>query len=59
MDSLRGAIVLFYMDKRINEKLLKQSPSRIETHGKDMAVTHNPSKCYNQLRYIIYISTKL
>ncbi|XP_034193124.1 EI24 domain-containing protein tank isoform X1 [Osmia lignaria lignaria] len=50
VDSLRGAIVLFYMDKRINEKLLKQSPSRIETHGKDMAVAHNPSKCYNQLR---------
>lgn len=50
VDSLRGAIVLFYMDKRINEKLLKKSPSKTETHGKEIAIVQNPSKCYNQLR---------
>ncbi|XP_033323484.1 EI24 domain-containing protein tank [Megalopta genalis] len=50
-DSLRGAVVLFYMDKRINEKLYKQSPSRTDTHGKDIVLIHNPSKhYYNQLR---------
>ncbi|XP_017885076.1 etoposide-induced protein 2.4 [Ceratina calcarata] len=50
IDSLRGAIVLFYMDKRINEKLFKQSSSRSEMHGKDTtAVPHHP-KHFNHLR---------
>ncbi|CAD1470917.1 unnamed protein product, partial [Heterotrigona itama] len=49
VDSLRGAIVLFYMDKRINEKLFKQ-PSSKEIHGKDIVVATHSSKHFNQLR---------
>ena len=49
VDSLRGAIVLFYMDKRINEKLLKQ-PSSKEIQRKDIVVATPPQKHFNQLR---------
>lgn len=50
IDSLRGAVVLFYMDKHVNEKLYKPSPSKAELYGKDTAVLHNPTKHYNQFR---------
>lgn len=54
VDSLKGAVVLFYMDKNINEKIYKQSPSRTEIHGKDTVVMHGPQKHYNQLRYVVW-----
>lgn len=49
MDSLRGAIVLFYMDKQINEKLVGKSPTIVELRKRDSAV-HSPSKHSNQKR---------
>ncbi|XP_043683763.1 etoposide-induced protein 2.4 homolog isoform X1 [Vespula pensylvanica] len=48
-DSLKGAIVLFYMDKQINEKLSSRPPSRTETHKKDASI-HSPAKHSNQQR---------
>lgn len=42
IDSLKGAIVLFYMDKQINERLLKASPARIDYHRKE--TNHSPAK---------------
>ncbi|XP_076685093.1 EI24 domain-containing protein tank isoform X1 [Andrena cerasifolii] len=48
-DSLEGAVVLFYMDKRVNAKLCKQSPSKPEIHKKDTALLHNATK-RNQFR---------
>lgn len=51
MDSLKGAIVLFYMDKKINEKLVKKSPITADLRKRDL-VTHSPSKYSSQQRYI-------
>lgn len=42
------------MDKRINEKLLKQ-PSSKEIHRKDIVVATPPQKHFNQLRYSLII----
>ncbi|XP_032666168.1 etoposide-induced protein 2.4 homolog isoform X3 [Odontomachus brunneus] len=49
VDSLKGAIVLFYMDKQINEKLVKKSPIITDLRKRDL-VTHSPSKHSSQQR---------
>lgn len=59
VDSLRGAIVLFYMDKRINEKLSKPPLNKTESHGKDIAVIPHPPKHFNHLRYIVKLYNKI
>lgn len=59
VDSLRGAIVLFYMDKRINEKLSKPALNKTENHGKDIAVIPHPPKHFNHLRYIVKLYNKI
>ncbi|XP_012229070.1 etoposide-induced protein 2.4 homolog [Linepithema humile] len=43
VDSLKGAIVLFYIDKQINEKLVRKSPTRADLRRRDL-VTQSPSK---------------
>lgn len=43
VDSLKGAIVLFYIDKQINEKLVRKSPTRTDLRRRDL-VTQSPSK---------------
>ncbi|XP_020278863.1 etoposide-induced protein 2.4 homolog isoform X2 [Pseudomyrmex gracilis] len=46
VDSLKGAVVLFYMDKQINEKLVRKSPTRLEIRRRDM---NSPAK-HNKLQ---------
>ncbi|XP_053596305.1 etoposide-induced protein 2.4 homolog [Microplitis demolitor] len=44
VDSLKGAIVLFYMDKQINERILKNSPAKISQHVKKDGFNNSPVK---------------
>lgn len=46
LDSIKGAVVLFYMDKRMNEKLRK-SPSNLETKKRD-SKSSSPAKIKGQ-----------
>lgn len=50
VDSLKGAIVLFYIDKQINEKLDRKSPIRTDLRRRDQ-VAQSPSKSKHQ-RYL-------
>lgn len=50
MDSLKGAVVLFYMDKQINEKLVRKSPTRPDVRRRDM---NSPAK-HNKLQKYVY-----
>lgn len=50
VDSLKGAVVLFYMDKQINEKLVRKSPTRSEIRRRDV---NSPAK-HNKLQKYIY-----
>lgn len=56
MDSWRGAVVLFYMDKQINEKLLMNSSTRAELRQRDLAM-QNTVRHNNQQRYLYFYST--
>ncbi|KAM0733388.1 Etoposide-induced protein 2.4-like protein [Formica fusca] len=49
VDSWRGAVVLFYMDKQINEKLLMNSSTRAELKKRDLAM-QNTVRHNNQQR---------
>lgn len=51
MDSWKGAVVLFYMDKQINEKLDLNSPIRAEHRKRDLAM-QNSFRHNNQQRYL-------
>lgn len=52
VDSLRGAVVLFSMDKHINEKLKKSVKS--DPRRKDSNAVASPTKFLKHQRYIIY-----
>ena len=43
LDSLRGGLVLFSMDKQINERMRKAS-SKTDARRRDSSVTHSPAK---------------
>jgi etoposide-induced 2.4 mRNA len=43
VDSLRGAVVLFSMDKQINEKL-KKSPQKTDPRRRESQPGHSPPK---------------
>ena len=43
-DSLKGAVVLFYMDKEINDKMLRHSPARSEHRRRDTSANQSPIK---------------
>ncbi|KAG8038744.1 hypothetical protein G9C98_000299 [Cotesia typhae] len=43
VDSLKGATVLFYMDKQINERILKNSPAKVLLK-KDSGLNNSPAK---------------
>lgn len=46
IDSLRGALVLFYIDKQINERMKKSSSA--DPKRKDSNVGHSPAKSKHQ-----------
>lgn len=52
VDSLKGAVVLFYMDKQINEKLNQKSIAA-DLRKRD-SFTHSPSKHSIQQRYLLF-----
>lgn len=57
VDSLRGAVVLFSMDKHINEKLKRSIKS--DPRKKDSNAVASPTKFPKHQRYIVYIKQNL
>ncbi|XP_066590084.1 etoposide-induced protein 2.4 homolog [Prorops nasuta] len=47
-DSLKGAIVLFYLDKQINEKIAKSLPSAPVVRRRESSLTNSPIKRNDQ-----------
>lgn len=51
-DSLKGALVLFYMDKQINERALKNSPLRPDSVSRRKESSTSPSKQPKRQQYV-------
>ncbi|XP_043277979.1 etoposide-induced protein 2.4 homolog [Venturia canescens] len=44
VDSLKGGVVLFYMDKEINDKLMRNSPAKSEHRRRETSSNQSPNK---------------
>lgn len=56
VDSFKGAIVLFYMDKQMNQRFIKASPARHEIGKKDAKDSPSKSSTIKEHRYLLKIT---
>lgn len=54
-DSLKGAMVLFYMDKQINERIYNTSFAGSDYRKKDTGTNQSPLKTLKKPRLVIII----
>lgn len=50
MDSLKGGVVLFYLDKEINDKLMRNSPAKSNHRRRETNSNQSPVKPSKQHR---------